>query len=107
RALVSAIASDLRQQLAADVRDVVAISLAEAFEQLGAQPAAPGRLIRGIDPHALYSAKFLADRWEYSVSHVRDNIPREELPRVKWRGGSIRYRGIDILRYEGVPDEEL
>ena len=57
--------------------------------------------ILGIDPHALYSVKFLAERWEVST----DTIYRwgdEQLPRADWQGSRVRYRGIDILRYEGV-----
>lgn len=61
--------------------------------------------IMGIRPHALYPVSFVADRWDVSQSNVRKKT-QEELPRSGWKGGEIRYRGIDILRYEGVNVEE-
>jgi hypothetical protein len=58
--------------------------------------------ICGIDPHALYSVAFLEERWDVSESTVRRLDERGELPRVDWEGRGVRFRGIDILRYEGV-----
>ena len=61
--------------------------------------------IKGIQLHALYSVSFVADRWDVSADNVRKKS-EEELPRSDWKGGEIRYRGIDILLYEGVDVEE-
>ena len=61
--------------------------------------------IKGIQLHALYSVSFVADRWDVSADNVRKKS-EEELPRSGWEGDEIRYRGIDILRYEGVNIEE-
>jgi hypothetical protein len=61
--------------------------------------------IMGIEPHGLYPVSFVADRWDVSEDNVRKK-PQVELPRSGWKGGEIRYRGIDILRYEGVEVEE-
>lgn len=60
--------------------------------------------IMGIEPHGLYPVSFVADRWDVSEDNVRKK-PEVELPRSDWRGGEIRYRGVDILRYEGVDVE--
>lgn len=61
--------------------------------------------IMGIVPHKLYPVSFVADRWNVSADNVRKKS-EEELPRSGWKGGEIRYRGTDILRYEGVDVEE-
>jgi hypothetical protein len=61
--------------------------------------------VKGIELHALYSVSFVAERWNVSPDNVRKKS-EEELPRSDWKGGEIRYRGIDILRYEGVDVEE-
>jgi hypothetical protein len=61
--------------------------------------------IMGIRLHALYPVTFLADRWDVTEDNVRKK-PESELPRSDWNGGEIRYRGIDILRYEGVDVEK-
>lgn len=61
--------------------------------------------IKGIQLHALYSVSFVAERWNVSPDNVRKKS-EEELPRSDWKGGEIRYRGIEILRYEGVDVEE-
>lgn len=57
--------------------------------------------IRGIQLHRLYPVSFLAERWDVTADHVRKRSEKE-LPRANWKGGEIRYRGIHILRYEGV-----
>lgn len=57
--------------------------------------------IMGIRLHALYPVTFLAARWDVTEDNVRKKS-ESELPRSDWKGGEIRYRGIDILRYEGV-----
>ncbi|PQJ26758.1 hypothetical protein BSZ35_19105 [Salinibacter sp. 10B] len=56
--------------------------------------------IHGIDPHRLYTAAQVADRWSVSKKTVRRNLERTE-----WDGNGVRYRGIDILRYEGLDVE--
>lgn len=61
--------------------------------------------VMGIKVHGLYPVSFVADRWDVSEDNVRKK-PQVELPRSGWKGGEIRYRGIDILRYEGVDVEE-
>lgn len=61
--------------------------------------------IMGIVPHKLYPVSFVAERWDVSADNVRKKSD-EELPRSDWNGGEIRYRGIDILRYEGVEIDE-
>ena len=61
--------------------------------------------ILGIKVHGLYPVSFVADRWDVSEDNVRKKS-QGELPRSDWEGGEIRYRGIDILRYEGIDVEE-
>lgn len=81
----------------------------EAIEQIDTfqpdrnqRPKENGALqIKGIDPHKLYPVSFLEERWDYSKSAVY-RISNVQLPRVDWNGGEIRYRGRDILEYEGV-----
>lgn len=53
--------------------------------------------IKGIDPHRLYTAAQVADRWSVSEKTVRRNLQRAD-----WNGQGARFRGVDILRYEGV-----
>lgn len=62
--------------------------------------------VRGVDPHALVSVEIVAERWGMQPDTVR-KIDRAALPRVVWRGSGIRYRGADVLRYEGVGEEEI
>lgn len=57
--------------------------------------------IMGIDPNALYSVQFVADRWDKSDDTVY-RLSNEELPRADWHGNGVRFRGIDILQFEGV-----
>ena len=80
--------------------------------ELGATPADSPVLgmdgrgeVMGIEPQKLYPVSFVADRWDVSEDNVRKKS-QGELPRSDWKGGEIRYRGIDILRYEGVDVEE-
>lgn len=83
--------------------------LKETIEQIDVSQPDPrqypqqnnAREIAGIDPHKLYPTSFLEQRWEYSKSAVY-RIPEVELPRVDWNGGEIRFRGKDILEYEGI-----
>jgi hypothetical protein len=56
--------------------------------------------IHGLDPDRLYTAKQVADRWSVSETTVRRNLKRTD-----WNGDGVRFRGIDILRYEGVDME--
>ena len=103
-ALVSRIADALRRH----EERLLSELMARISKQLGApsgSTAVTGQsediVIRGIQLHALYSVSFVADRWNVSDDNVRKKSD-EELPRSDWKGGEIRYRGIDILRYEGV-----
>src|SRR5690606_38906140 len=64
------------------------------------------RLVRGVDPDALITTSVLAERWGMEADSIR-RIDEEALPRAPWRGGGIRYRGADVLRYEGVSEEEI
>lgn len=106
--LLEAIAERVATRTRGEIEDVVAIALADAIGALGERaPAGGGQLVRGIDPHKLYTADFVAGRWDYSSAYVRNEIPEEKLPRTPWQGGTPRYRGVDILRFEGVPEEEL
>ena len=57
--------------------------------------------ILGIDPHCLYSVRFVADRWNVSTDTVY-RLSDEELPRAEWQGSGVRFRGAAILEYEGV-----
>jgi hypothetical protein len=68
-------------------------------------PRNAGPKIMGIQLYALYPVSFVANRWEVSPDNVRKKSD-VELPRSSWKGGEIRYRGIDILRYEGVDVEQ-
>jgi len=107
-ALVSRIADALRRH----EERLLSELMARISKQLGApsgSTAVTGQsediVIKGIQLHALYSVSFVADRWDVSDDNVRKKSD-EELPRSDWKGGEIRYRGIDILRYEGVDVEE-
>ena len=55
----------------------------------------------GIVAGRLYSAREVAERWGTSTDTVYA-IPEAELPRVRYgaQRGGVRFRGIDILRYE-------
>ena len=57
--------------------------------------------IKGLDPHRLYTAQQVAERWSVSTDTVYRNLTRAD-----WNGQGARFRGIDILRYEGVDVEE-
>ena len=56
--------------------------------------------IKGLDPHRLYTAEQVAERWSVSKDTVYRNLDR-----ANWNGQGARFRGIDILRYEGVDVE--
>jgi hypothetical protein len=56
--------------------------------------------VRGLDPHRLYTAGQVAERWSVSKDTVYRNLDRAD-----WNGQGARFRGIDILRYEGVDVE--
>ena len=96
------------------LRQLVAGELRAAVEEFGlAGPPLPrpetphgATTVRGLDPHALYSRKTLAERWDSSTETVR-RIPAAELPEASWGGGQVRYRGADVLRYEGVSESEI
>jgi len=85
-----------------ELADRLADRLDEKAPDLTRPEIEPGDTICGIDPHALYPVAFLEDRWDISESTVRRLEERGELPRVDWEGRGVRFRGIDILRYEGV-----
>ena len=57
--------------------------------------------IKGLDPHRLYTAQQVAERWSVSKDTVYRNLTR-----ANWNGQGARFRGVDILRYEGVGVEE-
>ena len=88
-----------------ELADRLADRLDERAPNLTRPELEPGDTICGVDPHALYSVSFLEDRWDVSESTVRRLDERGELPRVEWEGRGVRFRGIDILRYEGVDVE--
>ena len=60
-----------------------------------------GKMALGLEINGLYSVSEVAQRWGVRKDYVR-RCDRNALPRSGWRGGEIRYRGIDILRFEGV-----
>lgn len=97
---------DLRQIVAEETRRALEES-APAAPRPETPPEAAGRTVRGLDPHALYSRRTLADRWDCSQDTVRRHHEARGLRQTEWAGGSPRYRGADILRYEGVPETEL
>lgn len=80
--------------------------LAGALQQDQPEPPDAGEAILGVRPYKLYPVAWVAERWEVSKDYVR-KMPGEDLPRAPWHGGEIRYRGLDILRYEGVDVEHL
>lgn len=77
-------------------------SLRTAVEQRAATPAPQADTIMGIDPHALYSAASVGERWDLSPSKVASKIEP-----VRMEGCQNRFRGLDILRFEGVNDKLL
>lgn len=56
--------------------------------------------IHGLDPHRLYTAQQVAERWNVSTDTVYRNLERAD-----WNGQGARFRGVDILQYEGVDVE--
>jgi len=68
-------------------------------------PSHDGGKTFGIDPGALYSVSFLADRWDVSEDTVRRMEDRGDIDRVDWAGSRIRFRGAEVLRVEGVDIE--
>jgi hypothetical protein len=85
-----------------ELADRLADRLDEKAPHLTQPEMETGDTICGINPHALYSVAFLEERWDVSESTVRRLDERGELSRVDWEGRGVRFRGIDILRYEGV-----
>lgn len=79
--------------------DRLADRLAEKFRDRMPTRLATGPegKICGLDPHRLYTAEQVAERWSVSKKTVRRNLERTD-----WNGQGVRFRGIDILRYEGV-----
>lgn len=76
------------------------------LQRLITDPTPAPAKIYGINPYQLYTTSEVAERFHMSPSGVR-RLPEEDLPRAPWQGAEIRYRGIDILRYEGVAVENL
>lgn len=58
-------------------------------------------LTDGIHPDRLYSVPFLKDRWGVG-SEFFYRLDEDLLPRASWPGREIRYRGMDILKAEGI-----
>ena len=105
-ALVDLIADTIIERQQEALREAVAEALADALPRREQTSAGE---IYGIDPHKLYTVAFVADRLSYDEAYVRSISAGVEprLPRADWQGGDIRFRGVDILRYMGVPEEEL
>lgn len=108
--------NELARRIADELRDHEERLLSELMvritKKFGATSGSPAGVemsgdteIMGIKPDMLYSVSFVADRWNVSADNVRKKS-EEDLPRSDWKGGEIRYRGTDILRYEGVDVEE-
>ena len=105
-ALVDFIAGAVAERQHDEIREAIADALADSLPRT---TASAGGEIYGVNPHKLYPIKFVADLFSYEEDYVRTISKGEEAPlkRVPWQGGSIRFRGVDILRYMGVPEEEL
>jgi hypothetical protein len=81
--------------------DRIADRLAERVREDIAGAVVPSDgTVRGLDPHRLYTAGQVAERWSVSEDTVYRNLDRAD-----WNGQGARFRGIDILRYEGVDVE--
>ena len=81
--------------------DHIADRLAERVrEDLASSVVPSSGTICGLDPHRLYTAGQVAERWSVSKDTVYRNLDRAD-----WNGQGARFRGIDILRYEGVDVE--
>jgi hypothetical protein len=82
--------------------DRIADRLAERVREDIAEAVVPDDgTIKGLDPHRLYTAGQVAERWSVSKDTVYRNLERAD-----WNGQGARFRGIDILRYEGVDVKE-
>ena len=89
-------------QLDPEELDHIADRLAERISEEFASAVVPDDgTIKGLDPHRLYTAEQVAERWNVSKDTVYRNLTR-----ANWNGQGARFRGIDILRYEGVDVEE-
>jgi hypothetical protein len=88
-----------------DIRAVLEEVLEERLADLAPPPPQPlvGE-VRGINPHALYTAARVAELLSYDSP---ETVLRSDLPRAPWRGPGVRYWGCDVLTYMGVPAEEL
>ena len=95
---------DLANQIAKKVVDLL-LDNSRIQHLLNSNSSSPPDEIYGIGPYELYSTAEVAERFHMSNSGVR-NLSEEDLPRAHWNGFENRYRGIDILRYEGVPVED-
>lgn len=107
-ALVSRIADGLRkheERLLSELMSRISKQLGRPFDSTAVTGQSDDIVIKGIQLYALYSTSFLAGRWNVSADNVRKKS-QSELPRSDWKGGEIRYRGVDILRYEGVEIED-
>ena len=92
----------LVMQLDPEELDHIADRLAERIsEELASAVVPDDGTIKGLDPHRLYTAQQVAERWNVSKDTVYRNLRRAD-----WNGQGARFRGIDILRYEGVDVEE-
>jgi len=95
---------DLANQIAKKVVDLL-LDNSRIQRLLNSSSTSPPDEIYGIGPYELYSTAEVAERFHMSNSGIR-NLPEEDLPRAPWSGFENRYRGIDILRFEGVPVED-
>lgn len=95
---------DLANQIAKKVVDLI-LNNSRIKRVLNSSSSSAPDEIYGIDPYELYSTAEVAERFHMSNSGVR-NLPEEDLPQAPWSGFENRYRGIDILRFEGVPVED-
>lgn len=101
---IDGIEDDLAAAVAERVIEALPAELAGLLQQSGEAPA--GDEILGVAPFKLYPVAYLAERWDVSKNFIR-RLPQDELPRADWHGREIRYRGLDILRYEGVDVSHL
>lgn len=98
--IIETLLEDMISRLDGRIADSVREAIRAEMAKHG-QAGAPGE-VNGIDPNKLYTVAFLAERWSIDRDQTVRDIDQAVLPRASWHGSGIRYRGADILRYEGV-----
>lgn len=99
---VEKMSQDQARRVADQILDMVRAGLREMERSA---PEGQTGTVMGLDPYALYSVSFVAKRFGMTPAAVR-RISDDDLPRAAWRGSEIRFRGRDVLIFEGVEVEE-